>query len=808
MNQQEFESRFVNQIICGFWPDVAKDWPDNTFDTIITDAPYGLSFMGKKWDYDVPSVESWRAALRVLKPGGTLLCFAGARTQHRMAVNIEDAGFLLKDCIMWLYGCLSEDTEILTKKGWKPLHKTTKYDMLLIYDIANNFYKWETPERWQIYSVHKDTAYRIKSDKTDQIVSKEHRCLVEREGKLIFKQAWELSTMERVPILPQDFYPMGEGFGQILFKKLRRKIKGLAAGNIKAGESRLDEQKPGELQTENVGGEQSSLEGWSNLFQKKGKLRQIQDKICSMSQRIFGYGPKRRLRYGASAIGSTKTGQMPIENRDNTPHRPQSREQQNREPNAFFKQPTPQTARSTITKIEYTGRMFCPTVSTGAFVARRKGKVFITGNSGFPKATDISKQLDKANGRRLEQYIELGNYLKKQRGDRSQKSIAELFPSKTGGVTGCVANWELGFNVPTQNQWKILKKELSLDDSFDELIRRTEAKREIVGEKSSGLSGGSGNTVGRFTDSRNENGNVDITKPTTPEAKLWNGWKSHGLKPAYEPIIVAMKPNEGSYAKNALKWGVSGLNIDGGRIGHNETIKTTVRTAKRHGISLEMNTGKSDKWKEGTMASANPSGRFPANVILDPEAAAMVDEQSGELKSGDNCRRTKEGYFGEHGGLGKAGDLQTTYGDSGGASRVFYVAKASKAERNAGCEGLPKGEPPASARSKPAEGRNAPLGEPRANHHPTVKPLDLMRYLVRLTATPTGGIVLDMYCGSGTTLMACVIEGRDYCGIDKEPEYVAIANKRLEVCKAGVPVKEQRAGQYALFESMESMAKL
>jgi len=460
MNQQEFESRFVNQIICGFWPDVAKDWPDNTFDTIITDAPYGLSFMGKKWDYDVPSVESWRAALRVLKPGGTLLCFAGARTQHRMAVNIEDAGFLLKDCIMWLYG------------------------------------------------------------------------------------------------------------------------------------------------------------------------------------------------------------------------------------------------------------------------------------SGFPKATDISKQLDKKAGitRRVIGTQKLGGNA--------------CIPCKEKGGTYGVG---VG-TIPAQD--------------------------------------------------------VNITAPATPEAILWNGWKSHGLKPAYEPIIVAMKPNEGSYAKNALKWGVSGLNIDGGRIGHNETIKTTVRTAKRHGISLEMNTGKSDKWKEGTMASANPSGRFPANVILDPEAAAMVDEQSGELKSGDNCRRTKEGYFGEHGGLGKAGDLQTTYGDSGGASRVFYVAKASKAERNAGCEGLPKGEPPASARSKPAEGRNAPLGEPRANHHPTVKPLDLMRYLVRLTATPTGGIVLDMYCGSGTTLMACVIEGRDYCGIDKEPEYVAIANKRLEVCKAGVPVKEQRAGQYALFESMESMAKL
>ena len=83
---------------------ILKELEDNSVDTIITDPPYGLSFMGKKWDYDVPSVELWKECLRVLKPGGTALIFAGSRTQHRMAVNVEDAGFILKDCIMWLYG--------------------------------------------------------------------------------------------------------------------------------------------------------------------------------------------------------------------------------------------------------------------------------------------------------------------------------------------------------------------------------------------------------------------------------------------------------------------------------------------------------------------------------------------------------------------------------------------------------------------------------------------------------------------------------------------------------------------------------
>jgi len=91
------------KIINGDCLDVLKTYPDNHFTSIITDPPYGLSFMGKKWDYDVPSIEIWKECLRVLKPGGTILCFAGSRTQHRMAINIEDAGFIIKDCLMWLY---------------------------------------------------------------------------------------------------------------------------------------------------------------------------------------------------------------------------------------------------------------------------------------------------------------------------------------------------------------------------------------------------------------------------------------------------------------------------------------------------------------------------------------------------------------------------------------------------------------------------------------------------------------------------------------------------------------------------------
>ena len=176
----------VNKIYCGDCQDILKTLPENSIDAICCDPPYGLSFMGKKWDYDVPSQEIWEECLRVLKPGGYLLSFAGTRTQHRMAVRIEDAGFEIRDMIAWVYGCLSEDTEVLTQMGYKQFHKLTQYDKIAVYDIKKDIYQWERPQRWSVYSVHKDTAYRIKSDYTDQIVSRNHRCLVERNGKLFF----------------------------------------------------------------------------------------------------------------------------------------------------------------------------------------------------------------------------------------------------------------------------------------------------------------------------------------------------------------------------------------------------------------------------------------------------------------------------------------------------------------------------------------------------------------------------------------------------------------------------------------------
>ena len=287
--------------------------------------------------------------------------------------------------------------------------------------------------------------------------------------------------------------------------------------------------------------------------------------------------------------------------------------------------------------------------------------------------------------------------------------------------------------------------------------------------------------------SRKVKGNMDFhmkektaNNPQSEKAKLWNGWKSHGLKPAYEPILVAMKPNDGTYANNALKHGVSGLNIDGSRIPTDEEIMNhgrgseSAKSKGKYGDSSAQETHQTEGQKQG---------RFPANIILDEEAGKMLDEQSGESKSAVFKSATTKGKrentynqdIFDYSGRG--------YQDRGGASRFFYCAKASKAERNAGCENIKPQNASHDGRDKHIENAYQRHDNIQSNNHPTVKPLALMKYLCTLTQTPTGGIVLDPFCGSGTTLIAAKEIGRPYIGIEREKEYVEIAEARLKTIR-------------------------
>jgi DNA modification methylase len=456
----------VNEVYEGDCLDVMRQFPDNCIDTILTDPPYGLEFMGKGWDHGLPGEIYWREALRVAKPGATLMAFGGTRTHHRLTCAIEDAGWEIRDCIMWIYG-----------SGFpKSLDIGKAIDRSAIVDC-----------RYCNGSGKGRPSYMVFCPEHGEITGDNHLCPV-CDGEA------EEIELEREPCK----YCGGSG-----------KVKGA-------------------------------------------------------EREVVGFG-------------------------------------------------------------------------------------------------DV------------------------QRASQSQ-------PYGQGAI-----------------------QDVSIDT-------RT------------------------------------ITAPATPLAQQWDGWGT-ALKPAFEPIVCAMKPVEKNFAHNAAKWGVSGIWVDGGRVGTEQTRTTIKDLSQAHGNQFGKNGISYPKIGE----KINPPGRWPANVIHD----GSEEVEAEFAKAGVSA--SKEGdYNWEKSGTNGDVKLLANYiksgyhfGDTGTPSRFFYTAKASPSERRP------------------------------YNNHPTVKPLSLLRYLAKLTKTPTGGIVLDPFAGSGTTALACIPEGRDFILIEKEPEYAEICRRRIaEYTGQEIAVKE------------------
>ncbi|RLP70887.1 site-specific DNA-methyltransferase [Mycetocola reblochoni] len=253
-------------------------------------------------------------------------------------------------------------------------------------------------------------------------------------------------------------------------------------------------------------------------------------------------------------------------------------------------------------------------------------------------------------------------------------------------------------------------------------------------------------------------GNYERTEkgaPATAEAEKWAGWGT-ALKPAFEPVVVARKPSDGTVAANVLAHGTGALNIDASRIGRGDGDRTEYGRDKLLDYAHE-------RVAMGVINQTTPyaphdAGRFPSNVILDESQAAELDKQTGVTTSRKG--KPRSGKSGDGWGMTATG---AEYDDIGGASRFFYVAKAGADER--------------------------PVVDGVA--HATVKPLALMRYLVRLI-TPPGGTVLDPFAGSGTTLEAALIEGFNAVGIELEADHLPLIRKRL-----GTPIQQSLFGDWS-----------
>jgi len=299
-----------------------------------------------------------------------------------------------------------------------------------------------------------------------------------------------------------------------------------------------------------------------------------------------------------------------------------------------------------------------------------------------------------------------------------------------------------GFEVRDMMQWIYGQGFPKSQDISKAIDKAAGAEREVIGSKvADDIRGGN-----MHASNRGERHTIDITAPATHEAKQWSGWGS-ALKPANEPICLARKPmSESTIANNVLKHGTGGLNIDASRIGtEGSRTNASAPKAERNGFVKG--------FVGGTETVIHDQGRFPSNVILDEEAGKVLDEQTKGVLHSAGKGRTKNiiseyNASSYHAPIIRQSNRFEDF-DNVGASRFFYIAKASKSDRGDG------------------------------NNHATVKPIKLMEYLINLV-TPKGGTILEPFAGSGTTLLAAEKVGVCCKAFEIDPHHCDIILARFK----------------------------
>jgi DNA modification methylase len=381
-------------------------------------------------------------------------------------------------------------------------------------------------------------------------------------------------------------------------------------------------------------------------------------------------------------------------------------------------------------------RMACAIEDAGFEIRDQIGWAY---GSGFPKSHDVSKGIDKG-AVPPEALVRFQAALVEARTSAGM-SRADVSEQVVGSKSGACWNWESGLRVPTGENWNKLVAVLSLPPEFQSM--RDEAERAVIGRGNAGLGKGRPAHEGGYAPE------FDITAPATDAAKQWQGWGT-ALKPAWEPICLARKPfaKGMTVAANVLEHGVGALNIDGCRVGTDWSDRPD--SWKRSGHSANPDADKIAA-PPGNGINCHNLGRWPANIIHDgsEEVVAAFPAEAGGA-GGHIVTRTKpkfgdvfQPYDGTEAQKGNG------FADSGSAARFFYTAKADADDS---------------------------LG----SKHPTVKPLDLMQWLVRLV-TPKGGMVLDPFAGTGTTGEAAWREGMRAILMEREPEYQEDIARRMDL---------------------------
>lgn len=653
--------------------ELIKTLEDNSVHSIITDGPYELNMMGRDWDntgiaYDI---NLWKECLRVLKPGGHLLSFSHSRTYHRMTCAIEDAGFEIRDQIMWVYACYSEDTECFTDSGWKKYSDiVVGVDKVLQWEHTTGEFTWYTPEQVFTYDTP-DEMVHFQNRHTDQLLTKNHRCYA------------KVRTHARNPA------PTGYTVFEAKDMKRRWMKDFPVAGNLMGGKHVGDAYLVGWWATDAwVHGDKKACMFSQAKSHTLVKLRDaLRNADCHYSEYL-----KERKRFNPNhndEISFYVTGNL---------------------------------ADFLLTN--------WPTRTLGYEVL------------GW----------DRESRHNLLEGLLDGD------GSRPEKQHGETFWSLKHDKLDLVSAICCSLGIRNYVDYK----------KGCVYLNRKTATTQLQNKHVTEVVKGRGKVVWCL---KTETGAFLVRRNGKPFISGNSGMpKSGGLKPCHEPICVARKPFKGSAKSRMEEDGIGSYNIEQCRVpvtneqdlaDFENNHRVTERLPEdRAGESLGLFEG---GWKQRVGEAIIPQGRYPGNIITD--GSACVRELFPDSKG--QCGAVKQGA-GRSGYMGSWPNNNETpvRGDAGSAARFFNSCELTEEDCEiAECVMFYK------------KARGKEKGE--GNNHISVKPVSLMRHLIRLV-TPVGGTTLDIFMGSGSTGVAAKEEGVSFIGFEMEDDSFNTAVSRCK----------------------------
>ena len=422
--------------------------------------------------------------------------------------------------------------------------------------------------------------------------------------------------------------------------------------------------------------------------------------------------------------------------------------------------------------------------------------------SNFPKATDLSKQIDK-NIKRVDMFEPFANHYKEQRSKNNMThnqicEIGKFYENKNHG--GASSNWELGLNVPTKEQWIILQPLLELSNEYLPLIERVEAEREVIGKQKGKIT-----NISIPARENYDSGEFNITAPSTDLAKKYDGYKYSisPLKQTNETILIFRKPyKSGSCLHDTLAFEngdnecrCGALNIDGNRVGTESRVNQFAGNKNGYTLGDDRDEKGSGFWKQDNQGETETTGRYPSQTFCDEKTAEVLDKQSGKDKKGFYRPNVVDKQYNQESDINVGGgNVNNQYNDTGGCSKILhkcnfekedydiynYQPKVSKSERNAGCDG--------DEQQYSHDGRNKEIENPyqrnksvAINNHPTLKPIALNEKILKLFKTPNDDKIVYPFAGSGSEVIGGIKAGfNNWVGCEINPDYVDIAKARID----------------------------